>query len=63
LPFHGQPMNSFVHVVGGNDPTNPRFVLDLDDQGVVYTSRVLADDVSIVGEPQLHLSELMESDE
>jgi len=54
-PFHGQPMNSFVHVVGGNDPTNPRFVLDLDGQGVVYTSSVLADDVSIVGEPQLHL--------
>jgi predicted acyl esterase len=54
-PFHGQPMNSFVHVVGGNDPTNPRFVLDLDGQGVVYTSRVLADDISIVGEPELHL--------
>jgi len=54
-PFHGRPMNSFFHVLGGNDPTNPRFVLDLDGQGVVYTSRVLADDITIVGEPELHL--------
>ena len=54
-PFHGQPMNSFFHVLGGNDPTNPRFVLDLDGQGVVYTSRVLADDITIIGEPELHL--------
>ena len=48
-------MNSFFHVIGGNDPTNPRFVLELDGQGVVYTSRVLADDITIVGEPELHL--------
>ena len=53
--FHGQPMNNFLLSVAGNDPTNPRFVLDLDGQGVVYTSRVLADDLTIVGEPELHL--------
>ena len=54
-PFHGQPMNNFLLSVAGNDPTNPRLVLDLDGQGVVYTSRVLAEDITIVGEPELHL--------
>ncbi len=42
-PFHGQPMNNFLMSVAGNDPTNPRLVLDLDGQGVVYTSRILTD--------------------
>jgi uncharacterized protein len=54
-PFNGQPINSFFHVMGGNDPTNHRFVLDLDGQGVVYTSQVLTDDLTIVGTPELHL--------
>ena len=54
-PFHGQPMNNFLMSVAGNDPTNPRVVSDIDGQGLVYTSSVLADDITIVGEPQLHL--------
>jgi uncharacterized protein len=53
--FHGAPMNNFFSTIGGNDPTNPRFVLDLDGQGVVYTSAVLADDLTVVGEPQMYL--------
>jgi uncharacterized protein len=53
--FHGAPMNNFFSTIGGNDPTNPRFVLDLDGQGVVYTSATLAEDLTIVGEPQLHM--------
>ena len=54
-PFHGQPMNNFLLSVAGNDPTNPRLVLDLDGQGVVYTSGVLTDDVTIIGEPELRV--------
>ncbi len=54
-PFHGTPMNNFFMVIGGNDPTNPRFVLDIDGQGVVYTSTVLREPITIVGEPSLHL--------
>jgi putative CocE/NonD family hydrolase len=54
-PFHGQPMNNFLMSVAGNDPTNPRPVLDLDGQGVVYTSRILTDGITIIGEPELHV--------
>jgi predicted acyl esterase len=54
-PFHGQPMNNFLMTVAGNDPTNSRFVVDIDGNGVVYTSRPLADGLVIVGEPELHL--------
>ncbi len=54
-PFHGQPMNNFFMTVAGNDPTNAQFVLDIDGQGVVYTSRPLTETLTIVGEPQLHL--------
>ena len=53
--FHGQPMNNFLMSLAGNDPTNPRLVADIDGQGVVYTSAVLTDDITILGEPQLHL--------
>jgi hypothetical protein len=53
--FHGQPMNNFLMSLAGNDPTNPRPVADIDGQGVVYTSSVLAQDITILGEPQLHL--------
>jgi uncharacterized protein len=55
-PFHGQPMHNFLMSVAGNDPTNPRLVVDIDGQGVVYTSGVLDRDIAIVGEPQLHLT-------
>jgi putative CocE/NonD family hydrolase len=54
-PFHGQPMNNFVLTVAGNDPTNSRFVLEIDGQGLVYTSAPLADDLVVVGHPELHL--------
>jgi hypothetical protein len=54
-PFHGQPMNNFLMTVAGNDPTNSRFVVDLDGNGVVYTSRPLGDDLVVVGWPELHL--------
>ena len=54
-PFHGQPMNNFIMTVAGNDPTNSRFVVELDGQGVVYTSAPLTDDLVVVGWPELHL--------
>ena len=54
-PFHGEPMNDFLLSIAGDDPTNPRTVLDLDGQGVVYTSQPLAADLTIVGEPELHV--------
>lgn len=54
-PFHGQPMNSFMSTLAGNDPTNSRFVLEIDGQGLVYTSQPLADDLVVVGHPELHL--------
>ena len=54
--FHGEPMNAFMHTVAGNDPTNARFVLEIDGQGLVYTSRPLAEDLVVVGEPELHLT-------
>ena len=53
--FHGQPMNNFLMSLAGNDPTNPRLVADIDGQGVVYTSSVLTEGITILGEPQLHL--------
>lgn len=54
-PFHGQPMNNFMMTVAGNDPTNSRFVLEIDGQGAVYTSTPLASDIAVVGWPELHL--------
>jgi predicted acyl esterase len=54
-PFHGQPMNNFVLTAAGNDPTNSRFVLEIDGQGLVYTSSPLTDDLVVIGHPELHL--------
>ena len=53
--FHrSAPMNSLFTSLGGNDPTNPRFVLEIDGQGLVYTSAPLTAPITIVGEPELH---------
>jgi putative CocE/NonD family hydrolase len=54
-PFHGQPMNNFLMSLAGNDPTNSRFVVELDGNGAVYTSRPIAEDLVVVGWPELHL--------
>ena len=54
--FHrAAPMNDFMTTLAGNDPTNERFVIEIDGQGVVYTSAPLTTAIDIVGEPELHL--------